>query len=81
REEMSDLASQAEEETEENKLDNSEEGRFMCWGCGEFGQHCHGQTKEVSFADGLVSKFSQQYNMRIKLVGCGASHTIAVTSK
>ncbi|KAK3601176.1 hypothetical protein CHS0354_004375 [Potamilus streckersoni] len=77
---MSDLAGQAEEEVEENKLDNSEEGRFICWGCGEFGQHCHGQTKDVSFADGLVSKFSKQYNMRIKLVGCGASHTVAVTN-
>ena len=63
----------------QSQADNS--GYFVCWGCGEFGQHCHGSKQEVTFQDGCVEKFCGQQAGRVKHVGCGSSHTVVVTSK
>ena len=63
----------------QSQADNS--GYFVCWGCGEFGQHCHGSKQEVTFQDGCVEKFCEQQAGRVKHVGCGSSHTVVVTSK
>ena len=62
-------------------LPNHEDGMFVSWGCGEFGQHCHKVNGDVSFEDGIIDQFSQSRSSRIKLMACGASHTIVVTSK
>ena len=59
--------------------DNS--GYFVCWGCGEFGQHCHDNKQEVTFQDGVVEKFCGHQSGRVKHVACGSSHTVVVTSK
>ncbi|XP_046574453.1 uncharacterized protein LOC124282489 [Haliotis rubra] len=53
---------------------------LLCWGCGEFGQHCHGKQNDVGFDQSPVSTFKgDNPKCQVKYVGCGASHTVIVT--
>ncbi|XP_067664696.1 uncharacterized protein [Haliotis asinina] len=53
---------------------------LLCWGCGEFGQHCHGKQKDVGFEQSPVSTFKgDNPKYQVKYIGCGASHTVIVT--
>ncbi|CAH1796404.1 unnamed protein product [Owenia fusiformis] len=63
-------------------IDNEdlERGKFLCWGSGEFYQHCHKNEKDVGGHDGIVEQFSSKYGSRIRLVSCGSSHSIVVTN-
>ncbi|XP_061172978.1 uncharacterized protein LOC133182235 isoform X2 [Saccostrea echinata] len=49
---------------------------IISWGCGEFGQHCHGYKEDVAFSNGLLKGFPTR---QTKFIACGASHTILVT--
>lgn len=56
---------------------------FCCWGYGEFGQNCHGGCGgkgNVRLEEGDVKQFDL-HGERIKLMSCGASHTVVVTGK
>lgn len=69
----------SQEEMNGDEEGDPDEGRdLISWGCGEFGQHSHGHKEDVAFCDGLVKKFP---TVPTKLIACGASHTILVTSK
>ncbi|XP_065057220.1 uncharacterized protein LOC135685268 isoform X1 [Rhopilema esculentum] len=46
------------------------------WGCGQFGQHGQGSGENVSPMDGVLQELK---NETVRLIGCGASHTIIVT--
>ncbi|XP_046350491.2 uncharacterized protein LOC124131328 isoform X1 [Haliotis rufescens] len=53
---------------------------MLCWGCGEFGQHCHGEQNDVSFDRSPVFTFKgDNPKCRVKYVGCGASHNVIIT--
>lgn len=55
---------------------------LLCWGCGEFGQHCHGEQNDVSFDRSPVFTFKgDNPKCRVKYVGCGASHNVIITGK
>lgn len=56
-------------------------GDFLCWGCGEFGQHGHKTTVDVTLPDGVMQHFSALGDKPIQLAACGASHTIVVTGE
>ena len=46
------------------------------WGCGQFGQHGHGNKTNVAKERGQLEVFNGD---KVKLVGCGASHTMILT--
>nr|XP_006811681.1 PREDICTED: X-linked retinitis pigmentosa GTPase regulator-like [Saccoglossus kowalevskii] len=57
-------------------------GQLIGWGCGEFGQHGHGAIKtDIDVQHGLIDNFSKvdHPSSCVKLIACGASHTIIVT--
>ena len=55
---------------------------LVCWGCGEFGQHGHGQVGDVRCQDGLLPlDFDGGGDARVKAVACGSSHTVIVTGQ
>eukprot|EP00794_Sanderia_malayensis_P000498 gene498-1144_t len=51
------------------------------WGCGQFGQHGHGHTRNVPAKNGSLELRSgcEKNEEVIKLISCGASHSIALT--
>ncbi|KAL4228163.1 Ultraviolet-B receptor uvr8 [Mactra antiquata] len=71
---------QEEMKTDSVHIRENATGHMLCWGSGEFGQHGHGNKKEVHFLDGAVEMFCSQFEHRVKHVGCGASHTAVVTN-
>ncbi|XP_078690697.1 uncharacterized protein LOC144921490 isoform X2 [Branchiostoma floridae x Branchiostoma belcheri] len=56
-----------------------EDGSLVVWGCGEFGQNGHGRVGDVAATEGLVAEFPPKNGARVKLLACGASHSIVVT--
>ncbi|XP_025077911.1 ultraviolet-B receptor UVR8-like [Pomacea canaliculata] len=55
-------------------------GELLCWGCGEFGQHCHGHSGDVGFSDAMVDPCSLEGSSGgVSAVACGSSHTVLVT--
>lgn len=46
------------------------------WGCGRFGQHGKDTDANVSVEDSTVDDLKDE---TVKLVGCGASHTLVFT--
>ncbi|KAL8565231.1 hypothetical protein ACOMHN_001129 [Nucella lapillus] len=53
---------------------------LLCWGCGEFGQHCQGHKDDVNFRESEVKHFGSATALgAVSHVSCGASHTVAVT--
>lgn len=69
REEMNDVMDDSDDE----------DSNLISWGCGEFGQHGHGIQEDIPIDDGLIDNFIN--NSQVKMVACGASHVIVVTSK
>lgn len=63
---------------EEGDPDEGGGNRVISWGCGEFGQHCHGCKEDVAFSIGLLK---ENLPGQVKFVACGASHTILVNGK
>lgn len=63
---------------EEGDPDEGGGNRVISWGCGEFGQHCHGCKEDVAFSIGLLK---ENLSGQVKFVACGASHTILVNGK
>lgn len=63
---------------EEGDPDEGGGHRVISWGCGEFGQHCHGCKEDVAFSIGLLKEILPG---QVKFVACGASHTILVNGK
>ena len=55
-----------------------QEDTFISWGCGEFGQHGHQDSKDRPFSKGQLSKFGTR---GVKFMACGSSHTIVVTGE
>ena len=75
-------SSGAERKESDQLTASGRSGQFLCWGCGEFGQHCHGDVGDVSCRDGFVERFSSSDRLRnVKAVACGSSHTIVVIGK
>lgn len=57
-------------------------GELLCWGCGEFGQHCHGHSGDVGFSDAMVDPRSLEGSSGgVSAVACGSSHTVLVTGQ
>ena len=54
-------------------------GFLLVWGCGEFGQHGHGHTKDVPSYDVLGSPLWLGQDRMVVEVACGSSHTLALT--
>ena len=48
------------------------------WGCGNFGQHGKGTWSNVAPEEGIIDELG---NETVKLIGCGSSHTLAVTGE
>ncbi|XP_078313714.1 uncharacterized protein LOC111129310 isoform X6 [Crassostrea virginica] len=61
---------------EDGDPDEGRGGELISWGCGEFGQHCHGTKEDVPYSSGLLK---DNLSGCVKFVACGASHTIVVT--
>ena len=62
--------------------DDDTGSEFLCWGCGEFGQHCHMSSSDVTFNDSRVVSLSPADRChQIRLAACGSSHNIVITSK
>ncbi|XP_061409735.1 uncharacterized protein LOC133343844 isoform X1 [Lethenteron reissneri] len=53
--------------------------RLFAWGCGEFGQHGHGQGANVESHQGWLPQFSTEHLGAVQLIACGATHTLVVT--
>ncbi|PVD19435.1 hypothetical protein C0Q70_19924 [Pomacea canaliculata] len=57
-------------------------GELLCWGCGEFGQHCHGHSGDVGFSDAMVDPCSLEGSSGgVSAVACGSSHTVLLHCK
>ncbi|KAK7481084.1 hypothetical protein BaRGS_00027624 [Batillaria attramentaria] len=58
-----------------------DEAALLCWGCGEFGQHCQGHTNDVGFRESEVNQFGRAGGTlgAVTSVACGASHTVVLT--
>lgn len=54
-------------------------GFLLVWGCGEFGQHGHGHTKDVLSCNVLGSPLWLGQDRMVVDVACGSSHTLALT--
>ena len=63
---------------EDGDPDEGRGGGMISWGCGEFGQHCHGTKEDVPYSGGLLK---DNLSGCVKFVACGASHTIVVTGR
>ena len=63
---------------EDGDPDEGRGGELISWGCGEFGQHCHGTKEDVPYSSGLLK---DNLSSCVKFVACGASHTIVVTGR
>lgn len=50
---------------------------LFCWGSGQFGQHGHAIEDAIPFLESRVARFDG----RVKLISCGASHTVIVTGE
>ncbi len=59
------------------------DGDLLCWGSGDFGQHGHGTSMDVTFSEGCIPDFSASCGdmKHARLVSCGSSHTVIVTGK
>ncbi|XP_078617529.1 uncharacterized protein LOC144885472 isoform X2 [Branchiostoma floridae x Branchiostoma japonicum] len=56
-----------------------EDGSLLVWGSGEFGQTGQGRVGDVGVTEGLVAEFPPKNGAGVKLLACGASHSIVVT--
>ena len=45
-------------------------GDFLCWGCGEFGQHGHCTPVDVTLADSVIQQFSSPLGDTRVLIVC-----------
>ncbi|XP_077989209.1 uncharacterized protein LOC144443553 isoform X2 [Glandiceps talaboti] len=66
--------------------ESDDKGELISWGCGEFGQHGHGGVGtdgNIGFDQGLLNwktlSGTESPESCIKLIACGASHTVIVT--
>ncbi|CAH1254303.1 HERC6 [Branchiostoma lanceolatum] len=68
-----------DDQTKSSESPSVEDGSLLVWGCGEFGQTGQGKVGDVAATEGLVAEFPPKNGARVKLLACGASHSIVVT--
>ena len=56
-------------------------GLLIVWGCGEFGQHGHGHSEDVTCGDAVGSPLWLGQERMVVEVACGSSHTLVLTGQ